>query len=57
MKDGRDWTRFFAQSKRRSLTLAPEVLPTNRYEALEMEREGSVDVGSEPESNNHVKVI
>lgn len=56
-KDGRHWIPFFSQCRRGSLTLAPEVALTNRYEALGMEGEESVNVHSETERNSHVKMI
>lgn len=47
----------FLSAEGGSLTLAPEVALTNRYEALGMEGEESVNVHSETERNSHVKMI
>lgn len=51
------WTLVSAQGRRRNLLLVPEVLLTNRCEALEMEREEDLDSGSEPERDNQIKRV
>lgn len=55
MQDEEDWV--FASAGKRSLLLAPAVSLNNRYKALGMERQESVDNDSDPERDNHIKMV